>query len=42
MKQGNFWQAQRLIGRFHGRKQIEIGILLWVSGELLLVAQKRK
>lgn len=41
MKQGNFWRTQRLLRRFHGRQQIEMGILLWVSGELLLIAGKR-
>ncbi len=41
IKQGNFWRAQRLLNRFRGRQQIEMGILLWVSGELLLIAEKR-
>jgi SAM-dependent methyltransferase len=41
LRQGNYLQAQRLIRRFSGRKQVEAGILLWVSGELLLLAAKR-
>jgi SAM-dependent methyltransferase len=41
IRQGNYLQAQRLMRRFSGRNQVEVGILLWVSGELLLVAAKR-
>jgi SAM-dependent methyltransferase len=41
VRQGNYLRAQRLMRRFSGRKQVEAGILLWVSGELLLLAAKR-
>jgi len=39
-QQGHYFQAERFIGRFSSRQQLEMGILLWVGGELLLVARK--